>query len=158
MAQGFQMRSTAAVAVAILLLLASEAASVPSSPLPQQDQTRKMLNSREYYRPEISTPDGCSMENVEVYQNDAPHQASGIPAYSVEVINSCVSCTVYDVHLSCGNFASTDLVDPAEFRRIAYDDCLVNDGKAMGPGDSVSFHYSNSFQYPLEVASVACNN
>ncbi|XP_014757836.1 TPD1 protein homolog 1B-like [Brachypodium distachyon] len=116
-----------------------------------------MLNSRGGSRPEISSPDGCSKENVVVYQNDAPNLPSGIPAYSVEVINSCAGCTVHDVHLSCGNFGSTELVDPAQFRRIAYDDCLVNDGKPMGPGDSVSFHYSNSFWYPLKVASVACN-
>jgi hypothetical protein len=108
-------------------------------------------------------PDGSSTscsgeEAVVVYQSSANPLPSGIPAYTVQIINVCGGgCTVYDVHVSCGDFASTELVDPAKFQRVAFDDCVVKGGAALEPSETVSFQYSNSFSYQLSVASVACH-
>jgi hypothetical protein len=49
------------------------------------------------------------------------------------------------------------LVDPATFRRLGIDDCLVNDGGPILPGDLISFQYTNSFLYPMKVVSANCN-
>ncbi|KAF8689377.1 hypothetical protein HU200_041919 [Digitaria exilis] len=100
----------------------------------------------------------CSEAVMEVSQVDAGLLPSGIPSYSVTITNTCLDCTVRDVHVSCGEFASTVLVDPASFRRLAYGDCLVMDGGPIGPGDTVSFEYSNSFAYSMDVASVSCDD
>ncbi|KAL6640861.1 hypothetical protein ACP70R_019042 [Stipagrostis hirtigluma subsp. patula] len=108
-------------------------------------------------RPERMGPDECSEEDVVVYQSSANPLPSGIPAYTVHIINVCGGCRVSDVHVSCGDFASTELVDPAKFQRVGFNDCVVKGGAAMEPTEAVSFQYSNSFAYPLTVASVACD-
>jgi hypothetical protein len=101
---------------------------------------------------------GCSdpEELVEVSQS-SDASMHGMPAYTVEISTSCIDCTVCDVHLSCGDFANTELVDPATFRRLGVDDCLVNDGGPILPGDLISFQYTNSFLYPMKVVSAKCN-
>ncbi|RLN43373.1 hypothetical protein C2845_PM01G21750 [Panicum miliaceum] len=102
--------------------------------------------------------DDCSEGVVEVSQANAGPLPSGIPSYSVSITNTCLDCTVRDVHVSCGEFASTVLVDPSSFRRLAYGDCLVSDGGPIGPGETVCFEYSNSFIYSMDVASVSCGD
>jgi hypothetical protein len=101
-------------------------------------------------------PDDCSMEVVLVSQRNTGPLPNGIPTYSVDIINMCDKCRVSDVHIACGEFASTELVDPAKFQRVAVNDCVVKGGAALEPSESVSFQYSNSFSYPLTVVSVSC--
>ncbi|KAL6911680.1 hypothetical protein ACP4OV_000485 [Aristida adscensionis] len=107
-------------------------------------------------RPERMGPNECSQEDVVVYQSSANPLPSGIPTYTVQIINVCGGCAVSDVHVSCGDFASTQLVDPGKFQRLGLNDCIVKGGARMEPSEAVSFQYSNSFAYPLNVASVAC--
>ncbi|CAN6294245.1 unnamed protein product [Urochloa humidicola] len=102
--------------------------------------------------------DDCSEGVVQVSQVNAGSLPSGIPSYSVTITNTCLDCTVRDVHVSCGEFASTELVDPGNFQRLAYGDCLVKDGGPIGPGETVSFEYSNSFIYSMGVVSVSCGD
>uniref|UniRef100_A0A0D9XII9 Uncharacterized protein n=1 Tax=Leersia perrieri TaxID=77586 RepID=A0A0D9XII9_9ORYZ len=160
-------RSDAVAAIIVLLLLVSQAGvygESSSSATQPKLNTRKLLNiSGDHsannaggHSTERMEPEGCSGENVVVYQNNAQHLPSGIPTYSVEVINTCTACTVYDVHVACGEFASTELVDPTQFQRVGFNDCLVKGGGPLGPSESVSFQYSNSFAYPLAIANVAC--
>ncbi|CAL4923867.1 unnamed protein product [Urochloa decumbens] len=101
---------------------------------------------------------GCPDGVVQVSQVSAGTLPSGIPSYSVTITNTCLDCTVRDVHVSCGEFASTELVDPGSFQRLAYGDCLVKDGGPIGPGETVSFEYSNSFIYSMGVVSVSCGD
>nr|CAB3495994.1 unnamed protein product [Digitaria exilis] len=101
-------------------------------------------------------PDECSEEDVVVYQSNANPLPSGIPAYTVQIVNVCGGCTVSEVHVACGDFASTELVDPAKFQRLGFNDCVVKGGAPMEPSETVSFQYSNSFSYHLNVASVSC--
>ncbi|KAK9267984.1 hypothetical protein L1049_010421 [Liquidambar formosana] len=99
----------------------------------------------------------CSKDDIVIFQGPTTPLPNGIPTYTVQILNVCVSgCSISNIHVSCGWFSSARLINPRVFRRIDYDDCLVNDGEALGPGESLSFQYANSFQYPLLVSSVAC--
>ncbi|CAM0874846.1 unnamed protein product [Alopecurus aequalis] len=162
-----QMPSSVVIVITMLLLLACcEASSLQQRH--HQNNIRKMFDASP---PSPSTGggegvhsarhrmSGCSdpEELVQVYQNIAANLPTGMPAYSLEITNTCINCTVCNVHLSCGDFANTELVDPATFRRLAINDCLVKDGGPIGPGEMVSFDYSNSFLYPMKVASASCD-
>ncbi|KAL6642671.1 hypothetical protein ACP70R_020852 [Stipagrostis hirtigluma subsp. patula] len=174
-------RKSAAMAIGLVLLLAFRAEVVvsgePSSSAAARQLAvhgvRKMLNTTaggdgdprgagaasaaaSYAAERMVSPDDCSEEVVQVSQQSGGFLPDGIPSYSVTITNTCLACTVSEVHVSCGEFASTVLVDPGDFQRLAYGDCLVNGGGPMGPGDTVSFEYANSFQYPMDVASVSC--
>ncbi|XP_022886897.1 TPD1 protein homolog 1-like [Olea europaea var. sylvestris] len=100
----------------------------------------------------------CSKDNILVFQGQTTPLPNGIPTYTVDIQNACTSgsCSISNIHLTCGWFSSARLVNPNVFRRIGYDDCLVNDGEPMNPGDCLSFQYANTFEYPLAVSSVAC--
>ncbi|KAE7995234.1 hypothetical protein FH972_000055 [Carpinus fangiana] len=99
----------------------------------------------------------CSKDDIVVFQGPTAPLPNGIPAYTVQILNVCVSgCSISNIHISCGWFSSARLVNPRVFRRLYYDDCLVNDGEALGPGESLSFQYANTFPYRLKVTSVTC--
>ncbi|XP_057463889.1 TPD1 protein homolog 1-like [Actinidia eriantha] len=99
----------------------------------------------------------CSKDNIVVFQGPTSPLPNGIPTYTVQILNVCVSgCSVSDIHLSCGWFSSARLINPRIFRRVYFNDCLVNNGEPLSPGESLSFQYANSFSYPLSVSSIAC--
>lgn len=99
----------------------------------------------------------CSMEDILLYQGATAPLPNGIPTYTVQILNTCAGgCAVGVIHVRCGWFSSARLINPRVFRRLSFDDCLVNDGAAIAPGGSVSFQYANSFPYPLSVASGTC--
>ncbi|GMH30270.1 hypothetical protein Nepgr_032113 [Nepenthes gracilis] len=99
----------------------------------------------------------CSRDNIVIFQGPTTPLPNGIPTYTVQILNVCTSgCTVANIHVNCGWFSSARLINPNVFRRVCYDDCLVNDGGPLGPGQSLSFQYANSFRYPLYVSSLVC--
>ncbi|KAG7963153.1 hypothetical protein I3843_09G105000 [Carya illinoinensis] len=99
----------------------------------------------------------CSKDDIAIFQGQTAPLPDGIPGYTVQILNVCASgCGISNIHVSCGWFSSARLINPLVFRRIYYDDCLVNGGEALGPGESLSFQYANSFRYPLSVSSVTC--
>ncbi|OAY80809.1 TPD1 protein [Ananas comosus] len=101
--------------------------------------------------------EACTREDVAVYQGATAPLPNGIPTYTVEVLNACASgCAVSDIHVACGWFSSARLINPRLFRRLRFDDCLVNDGRPLAPGQSLSFQYANSFPFPLAVTSLSC--
>ncbi|KAL6906376.1 hypothetical protein ACP4OV_003977 [Aristida adscensionis] len=165
-------KSAAMAMIALLLFLAfrGDPSSSPAAKHPTVHVAREMLNTTTgdnkrgggaaalLGAERIMSTDDCSVEVVQVSQSNGGFLPNGIPSYTVTITNTCLGCTVRDVHVACGEFASTELVDPGDFRRLAYGDCLVRGGGAMGPGDIVSFAYANSFQYPMDVASVDCGN
>ncbi|KAK1646481.1 hypothetical protein QYE76_064286 [Lolium multiflorum] len=148
----------------LLLFLLASPSSSPQ--LQQRNHTRKMLNAS---ASSLATGGVHSSRRVDVYgcsepeelvtvaQNSDASLHSGMPAYTVEITNNCIDCTVCDVHLSCGYFANTELVDPATFRRLGFDDCLVKDGGPILPSEMIIFQYANSFLYEMKVVSAACN-
>ncbi|XP_022978329.1 TPD1 protein homolog 1-like [Cucurbita maxima] len=101
----------------------------------------------------------CSKDDVVVFQGQTAPLPDGIPSFIVQILNSCSSgCSISNIHMKCGWFSSARLVNPRIFRRVKYDDCLINDGKALGPGQTLSFQYANTFLYPLSVSSVTCSS
>ncbi|KAJ6853176.1 putative TPD1 protein-like protein 1A [Iris pallida] len=101
----------------------------------------------------------CSKDDIVVYQGATTPLPSGIPTYTVQILNECVEgCSIGRIHLSCGWFSSARLVNPRVFRRLGYNDCLVNDGRPLANGASLSFQYANSFRYPLSVSAASCMN
>ncbi|VFQ81037.1 unnamed protein product [Cuscuta campestris] len=109
---------------------------------------------------DLDTGSGCTKDNIEVDQGQTSPLPNGIPTYTVEIENVCIdgrrSCRMSNIHLRCGWFSSARLIDPAVFRRVGYDDCLLNDGAPLDAGDCISFVYANTYPYPLEVSSVSC--
>ncbi|XP_022724770.1 TPD1 protein homolog 1-like isoform X2 [Durio zibethinus] len=99
----------------------------------------------------------CSKDDIMIFQGSTAPLPNGIPSYTVQIMNVCASgCSISNIHVSCGWFSSVRLINPTVFRRLYYDDCLVNDGQPLGPGECLSFQYSNTFSYPLSVLSVGC--
>ncbi|KAL0345971.1 UNVERIFIED_CONTAM: protein TAPETUM DETERMINANT 1 [Sesamum radiatum] len=97
----------------------------------------------------------CPDAQIQVSQG--LESTSGIPRYGVMIANLCSNCWVAEVHLHCGWFASANVVNPQMFKRMSYDDCLVNGGKPIPSGHVIQFHYSNTYSYPLSVASYVCS-
>ena len=105
--------------------------------------------------------EGCAgADDIAIYQGRGTTLPSGVPAYTVDVMNRCSGgdgdCAIAGIHVRCGWFSSVSLVDPRKFRRIARDDCLINDGQPLLAGETLSFEYSNSFPYQLSVAVATC--
>ncbi|KAE8720165.1 TPD1 protein-like protein 1 [Hibiscus syriacus] len=100
----------------------------------------------------------CSKADIEINQGPSAPLPSGIPTYTVEILNICsTGCDISGIHLTCGWFSSAHLVNPKLFKRLMYDDCLVNEGKPLVNGGTVEFQYANTFPYPLAVSSVVCS-
>ncbi|KVH96759.1 hypothetical protein Ccrd_001150 [Cynara cardunculus var. scolymus] len=101
----------------------------------------------------------CSEKDIYIFQSPTTPLPNGIPTYTVEIHNVCITdtCTISDIHLSCGWYSSARLINPNIFRRIAYNDCLVNNGNPTTPGQTISFQYANTFPYPMTLASYTCN-
>ncbi|XP_040985814.1 protein TAPETUM DETERMINANT 1-like [Juglans microcarpa x Juglans regia] len=118
---------------------------------------RKLLLHRGMVKPNRIRGEKCSRSDIVVNQGPTPPLPSGIPTYTVEIMNVCVSgCDISSIHLSCGWFSSAHLINPKIFRRLRYNECLVNDGKPLANGRTLSFQYANTFPYPLSVSSVVC--
>ncbi|KAK2662307.1 hypothetical protein Ddye_000881 [Dipteronia dyeriana] len=100
----------------------------------------------------------CSSSDIVISQGATGPLPSGIPTYTVEIMNACVTgCDISRIHINCGWFSSAHLINPNIFKRLAYNDCLVNNGKPMLNGATLSFQYANTFPYPLSVSSVVCS-
>ncbi|OWM88053.1 TPD1 protein homolog 1-like [Punica granatum] len=96
----------------------------------------------------------CSNRDISISQS-RDSMTSGIPQYIVQIVNTCINsgCAPSNIHVHCGWFASARIVNPRAFKRLSYDDCLVNAGKPLKGSQIVRFTYSNSFMYPLAFKS-----
>ncbi|KAK6924630.1 hypothetical protein RJ641_008956 [Dillenia turbinata] len=119
---------------------------------------RKLLQDRgEAVKPNRIWGERCSKSDIVISQGPSAPLPSGIPTYTVEIMNACVTgCDISGIHLTCGWFSSARLINPKIFKRLQYNDCLVNDGKPLANGRALSFQYANTFRYPLSVSSVIC--
>ncbi|XP_042477605.1 TPD1 protein homolog 1-like [Macadamia integrifolia] len=99
----------------------------------------------------------CSREDIDIYEGQGDPLPNGIPTYTVNIVNVCsTDCSISEIHVSCGDFSSARLINPAVFRRLSPNNCLVNDGRSLAHGQSISFVYANTYKYPLAVSSVSC--
>ncbi|KAA0055349.1 hypothetical protein IC582_029602 [Cucumis melo] len=120
---------------------------------------RKLLLTREatIEEPTRIWGEKCTKSDIVINQGPTAPLPTGIPTYTVEVVNACVTgCEIYGIHFKCGWFSSAHLINPRVFKRLRYDDCLVNDGKPLVYGGTLSFQYANTYPYPLSVSSVLC--
>ncbi|KAK8658985.1 hypothetical protein V6N13_029203 [Hibiscus sabdariffa] len=100
----------------------------------------------------------CSKAYIVINQGATPPLPSGIPTYTVEISNICPSgCNISGIHVACGWFSSAILVNPKVFKRLEYNDCLVNDGQPLAFRSVLRFRYATTFLYPLSVSSVVCD-
>ncbi|KAF1890632.1 hypothetical protein Lal_00013227 [Lupinus albus] len=94
----------------------------------------------------------CTKRDISISQSKGT--TSGIPQYIVQIVNTCISgCAPHNIHLHCGWFASARIINPRLFKRLKYDDCLVNGGDPLASTQIIRFTYSNSFMYPLAFKS-----
>ncbi|XP_031486683.1 protein TAPETUM DETERMINANT 1-like [Nymphaea colorata] len=94
----------------------------------------------------------CTNRDISISQ--VRESSTGIPQYIVQIVNTCMSgCAPSNIHLHCGWFASAKIVNPRTFKRVSYDDCLVNEGLPLKNSQIIRFTYSNSFMYPLQLKS-----
>ncbi|KAG9457832.1 hypothetical protein H6P81_002340 [Aristolochia fimbriata] len=96
----------------------------------------------------------CSNRDIVISQSRS--STTGIPEFIVQIVNTCMSaCAPSNIHLHCGWFASARMVNPRTFKRLSFDDCLVNAGKPLKSSEMLRFTYSNSFMYPLAFKSAS---
>ncbi|KAI9124014.1 hypothetical protein K1719_005314 [Acacia pycnantha] len=101
----------------------------------------------------------CSKQDIEIHQEQVAPRSNGIPVYLAKITNTGISgSSISNIYLRCGWFSSATLVNPKVFKRLQFDDCLVKDGRPIGPGASIFFYYSNTYLYPLSVSSVVCDH
>ncbi|KAL3812272.1 hypothetical protein ACJIZ3_013540 [Penstemon smallii] len=94
----------------------------------------------------------CTNRDISISQSIYP--SSGIPQYIVQIVNTCVSgCAPSKIHLHCGWFASARIVNPTTFKRISFDDCLINGGRPLKNSQIIRFTYANSYMYQLQFKS-----
>lgn len=102
--------------------------------------------------------ENCGKSTIQINQSPTDPLPSGIPTYTVEIVNTCVTdCAISNIHVACGMFSSATLINPNIFMRLSENDCLVNGGNPISSGGVISFKYANTFSYPLSVSSVVCN-
>ena len=101
---------------------------------------------------DVFAADVCTNKDISIFQS--PDGSSGIPQFIVQIVNTCMNeCAPSNIHVFCGWFASAQLVNPNAFKRLAYNDCLVNGGRPLRHGEIVRFTYANSFMYPIRFMS-----
>ncbi|KAL2653416.1 hypothetical protein R1flu_021544 [Riccia fluitans] len=124
-----------------------------SSPLLSPEEISRMMKRRtKYTNRRLLLADICTDKDISISQSRGG--STGIPLFSVQIINTCMSdCAPSDIHVNCGWFASSPPPNPNVFRRIAFNDCLVNNGKPLQQGNIIQFQYANSFMYRLTFKS-----
>ncbi|KAK1407163.1 hypothetical protein QVD17_38774 [Tagetes erecta] len=116
-----------------------------------------LLNDAQEVEPNRIWGDKCSTSDIVINQGPTDPLPSGIPTYTVEIMNVCTTgCDISAIHLTCGWFSSARLINPRLFKRLRYNDCLVNNGNPLLNGHTISFQYANTFPYRLSVSSVVC--
>ncbi|CAI9098549.1 OLC1v1035218C2 [Oldenlandia corymbosa var. corymbosa] len=99
----------------------------------------------------------CSPSDIRIYQSSSGYTSLNIPKYIVQIINEAEEVDgVFDVEITCEDFASANLVNPLVFRRLDQGHCLVKNGDKIEPGEIISFEYSNISPYQFSVIDVKC--
>ncbi|KDP29291.1 hypothetical protein JCGZ_19394 [Jatropha curcas] len=149
--------------LAIFLVVESESAGIKSIEFSKEIATtasaRKLLESTNDNNGDKNRiGKSCSKDDIVISQGSTASLPDGTPSFIVQILNVGVSgSSISDIHVSCGWFSSVQLINPRVFRRIIFNDCLVNGGDALAPGETISFKYANSFRYPLSVTSAVCD-
>ncbi|XP_011084759.2 protein TAPETUM DETERMINANT 1, partial [Sesamum indicum] len=118
----------------------------PHRRLLNHQEVKEKENEKEVVEPNRIWSEKCSKSDIVISQGSTEALPNGIPTYTVEIMNVCISgCDISAIHLTCGWFSSARLVNPRVFKRLRFDDCLVNEGKPLVNGRTLSFQYANTF-------------
>ncbi|KAI7985052.1 hypothetical protein LOK49_LG14G00001 [Camellia lanceoleosa] len=100
----------------------------------------------------------CWASDIRIYQWQSGYTALNIPQYTVQIVNEAWGGgDVFDVHISCGEFASFSLVNPMVFHRIGFThDCLLLNGGILHLGEVITFQYANILPYTFNVVRLRC--
>uniref|UniRef100_A0A803MHH4 Uncharacterized protein n=1 Tax=Chenopodium quinoa TaxID=63459 RepID=A0A803MHH4_CHEQI len=82
----------------------------------------------------------CGLKNIKVTTKRTGTTIEGQPQYAVTVTNNC-PCAQSRVYLRCLGFSSVQPINPGVFK-VKGDSCLINNGRPIARGKSVSFKYS----------------
>ncbi|MCL7043240.1 hypothetical protein MKW94_021966 [Papaver nudicaule] len=121
--------------------------------------TSNLVLGRKYVGGEELQLSSCPADTIQITQSIVDPLPGGLPQHLVVICNTCsTNCIASRIHVSCGAFSSAQLIPPNDFRRLHINDCLVNNGREMIPGQCISFNYAESFPYPLAVSFVECRS
>lgn len=95
----------------------------------------------------------CNSQEDLLYTQIPGYLPDGLPIFRVTFTNTCRSCSFFNIHISCGDFASAVWVDPIIFEKLSHGDCLLNNGGLLAPQSSISFEYESTFAYPMAVST-----
>ncbi|KAG0493057.1 hypothetical protein HPP92_006455 [Vanilla planifolia] len=115
----------------------------------------------EAVQPERVGETQCTKDDILVHQEATEPMPNGIPTYTVNVMSTCPErsgCAMARIHLSCGWFSTARQINPGVLRRLRFNDCLLNDGRPLQSGFSVSFQYANTFPYRFSISSAECSS
>ncbi|KAG8372481.1 hypothetical protein BUALT_Bualt12G0070600 [Buddleja alternifolia] len=123
----------------------------------ESNHTYDKLNATIGVQEVVAWRNQCPEANIQISQA-VQSPTIGIPTYIVSIANLCNNnCVVAKVHVHCGWFSSARLVNPKLFKRLSFDDCVVNNGDPIPYGHIIEFEYETTFRYPLSVASYVCS-
>ncbi|KAL0905360.1 hypothetical protein M5K25_023773 [Dendrobium thyrsiflorum] len=103
----------------------------------------------------------CTKDDILLHQQATEPMPNGIPTYTVNVLSTCPErsgCSMAMIHLSCGWFSSARQINPTVLRRLGFNDCLLNNGRPLPSGFSLSFQYANTYPYSFSISAAECLN
>ncbi|WOG96851.1 hypothetical protein DCAR_0416189 [Daucus carota subsp. sativus] len=103
----------------------------------------------------IDSGQTCSTKDIQIYQWASGYTGVHVPMYTVQILNEGTK-DVFGVRISCGDFASTNLINRLIFRRKDKGVCILKNGGQIKQGEMISFRYSNILPYTLKVLQVEC--
>ncbi|KAE9603010.1 hypothetical protein Lal_00012803 [Lupinus albus] len=98
----------------------------------------------------------CRNSDVNVNQSQTGTQIKGKPEWVVTITNKC-PCVIEQVTLNCTGFQTVEPI-PSSTLNVTGDKCLLNNGKPINNGASVTFKYASDKSFPLNAINVAYNN
>ncbi|WOG87768.1 hypothetical protein DCAR_0206999 [Daucus carota subsp. sativus] len=82
----------------------------------------------------------CDKNSIIVGTERSGRLIGGKDEWNVEITNNC-TCFQKSITLKCDGFQSVSPVDPRLFKKVA-DHCLLNQGRALPPFNSIKFSYA----------------
>ncbi|KAK9271614.1 hypothetical protein L1049_001977 [Liquidambar formosana] len=74
--------------------------------------------------------ENCELSSIKIQTAKTGRVVEGNPEFKVVISNTC-HCAQSDLILRCLGFSSVETVDPAIFKQLNPEDCLINNAKAI---------------------------
>lgn len=117
-------------------------------------QFTAFLFSLHLYSSFIILAEKCSIRVNTITRSPLPDRT---PTWLVNITNQCEwRCAISKIHVRCGSLSCVTPIDPTVFKRLRYNDCLVNNDNRLAFGATMSFSYAKKWQYSFPVSSASC--